>query len=217
MSRFQYPNLNLDKFERVQKILASRVILTDIFHDPPRRIAGVDVSFRSELGCAAAVVMNASDMKILDVSYAIGRAPIPYYPGFLGFREIQLSIRSIKGLKEWFDILLCNGHGIAHPRFCGLASHIGVVLSIPTIGVALNPLRCFEYENPSREEEAKPVFYSGKHVGYVLRHGSKYLFISPGNMVSPDSSLRIIVRCMGTHVLPKPLYFAHIYSKNYRW
>jgi len=215
MSKSRYPSFNMDRFEEAQKILASKVILSDIFHNPPRRIAGVDVSFRGELGCAASVVLGIPGMDILDVSYAIGEPPIPYYPGFLGFREIRLSVKSVKKLKEWFDILLCNGHGIAHPRFCGLASHIGVVLGIPTIGVALNPLKGFEYEEPSREGEAEPVFYLGRHVGYILRHGTKNLFISPGNMISPESSLEIVRLCMGVHTLPEPLYLAHRYSRSY--
>ncbi|MCX8162130.1 MAG: endonuclease V, partial [Candidatus Bathyarchaeota archaeon] len=82
---------------------------------------------------------------------------------------------------------------------------------------ALNPLKDFEYEKPSREGEAKPIFYSGRHVGYVIRRGAKYLFISPGNMVSPDSSLEIVKICLGIHTLPEPLHLAHIYSKSYLW
>lgn len=215
MLKFQSHSIDLSKFENAQRVIASRIILSDLFHKPLRRVAGVDVSFKNNLGCASSVILDIKDMSIVDVSYALGEVSIPYYPGFLAFREIQLSIKSIKKLREWFDVLLCNGHGIAHPRSCGLASHIGVVLNSPTIGVALNPLKGFEYEEPSRDGESRPVFYSGRHVGYILRHRARYIFISPGNMVSINSCLDIVRSCMGAHILPEPLYLAHTYSKKY--
>ncbi|MEM1559447.1 MAG: endonuclease V [Candidatus Bathyarchaeia archaeon] len=215
MLKSRFHNINLSKFENVQRVIASKIILSDMFHKPLRRVAGVDVSFKNNFGCAASVILDIQDMSIVDVSYASGKVSVPYYPGFLGFREIQLSMKSIKKLNEWFDILLCNGHGIAHPRSCGLASHIGVVLNSPTIGVALNPLKGFEYEEPSKDGESKPIFYSGRHVGYILRHHARYIFISPGNMVSLDSCLEIVRSCMDAHILPEPLYLAHALSKKY--
>ncbi|MBO3755449.1 MAG: endonuclease V, partial [Candidatus Brockarchaeota archaeon] len=117
------------------------------------------------------------------------------------------------------DVVMINGHGIAHPLFCGIASHVGVLLKGPaTIGVAGSKL-CGEYdEAPEAEGEWSALKYKGKVVGAVLltRRGCKPIFVSPGHKISLKSSVEIVKHFITSHRLPLPLQRAHHLANSER-
>ena len=111
-----------------------------------RFIGGVDVSFDkkdSELACGALVVIDMDTMNVVYEDFKIVHLTLPYIPGFLAFRESPVLLELIQKLMKEHpevapDVIMVDGNGILHPRGFGLASHIGVLANIPTIGVAKN-------------------------------------------------------------------------------
>lgn len=191
--------LNTAKLAALQKKLAKKVILRDMFPKKIKLIGGADEAFFEDKIISAIVICDAR-MRVVEKVHAILRVSFPYIPTFLSFREGPAILKAFAKLKHKPDILLINGCGRNHPRFCGLASHVGVLLNIPTIGVTQN-LLCGEVKRGK-------IFFERKNVGYKYRK----VFIAPGNKVSTRSALRIAKRCMRAHKLPEPLALAHIYA-----
>lgn len=192
--------MDLEKLASYQEELAEKVTLADGF-ERLDRIAGVDVAYSGNHAYGAAVVHDYKSMEILETKSAKTVVSFPYIPTFLSFREAEPMTAALRGLEKSFDVLLVNGHGIAHPRGIGIASHLGVELGIPTIGVARGLLCGEVVENNIR--------FKGRDVGFEIGVKGKPLFISPGNMVSLPSSLKIVLACMRGHKLPEPLWAAH--------
>lgn len=200
--------MNVKELARLQIQMAKKVILRDGFSKLDR-VAGVDVAYLGDKSYAAAVVLDFRDMSLLEVKNEIMKVSFPYIPGYLSFREADPMKAAVSALELDHDVLLVNGHGIAHPRGLGIAAHIGVELGIPTVGVAKG-LLCGEVSSEG-DKEILPVLYEGRTVGYRLL-GSKNrrpVYVSPGNLVSLKSSLEIVKACMRRHALPEPLYLAH--------
>lgn len=196
---------NLDKLVSIQKELRKKLILEDKFKKI-KLIAGADLSYYSSSNKALCAVSVFDFETMKEIKTAIKKFSInfPYIPTFLGFREAEPIAKTVKSLGARFkpDILLADGHGIAHPRCFGVASHVGVLLNMPTIGVAKNLLA-------GKVKEGK-IFYEGKIVGFALKNKNfREIYISPGHKVSLNSSLEIAKKCMLAHKLPEPLYRAH--------
>lgn len=200
--------MDLKELASLQLRMAKKLVLRDGF-SRIRHIAGVDVAYLHDIGHAAAAVLRYGDMHPVEIKSVAVNVSFPYIPGYLSFREAGPMKAAISALQGGFDVLLVNGHGIAHPRGLGIASHLGVELRVPTVGVARR-LLCGEVVEGGGEE-IRPVVYRGRIVGFRLLSGKgkKPLYVSPGNLVSLKSSLRIIRECVRGHVLPEPLYLAH--------
>lgn len=142
----------------------------------------------------------------------------PYVPGYLSFREIPILLPLFQKLSEKPDLLLVDGAGIAHPRGIGLAAHLGVIFGVPAIGCAKS--RLFgNYLEPKNECGAtSPLIHDDRVLGYVLRSkkGTKPLFISPGHLTDPKSSVRIIKQFCGKYRIPEPLRSVDLISKILR-
>jgi deoxyribonuclease V len=139
----------------------------------------------------------------------------PYIPGLLTFREAPAAVAAINALPGRPDLLLCDGQGIAHPRRCGVASHLGLALSLPSIGVAKSRLigTC---EDPPRDRGASTALVDGNDlIGACLRTKTavRPLFISIGHRVSLDTALRIVLQCSTRWRLPEPVRRADRLSK----
>ena len=104
---------------------------------------------------AAAVALDARTRAVVDEATAVGQVSFPYVPGLLAFREIPTVLDALARLTRTPDLVVCDGYGLAHPRRFGLASHLGVLTGLPTIGVAKNPFT-FRYEPPGRGPAAPP-------------------------------------------------------------
>jgi len=202
---------DLEELRRAQTEIAAKVVLEDRFEKPIEVVTGSDLAFLNSAVVAAAVSLDYESLQVIEEKAVIGRVSFPYIPTFLGFREGPPIIELVGKLKVKPDILMLNAHGISHPLFCGCASHVGVLTNIPTVGVAKSKL-CGEYQKePERVGEWVPLMYGEKTVGALLKskRGCRPIFVSPGHLVSLESSIQIAKRCIGDHKLPEPLYLAH--------
>lgn len=202
----------MQEFIKIQEDLARRVVLEDIF-EGPEKVAGVDLAYMGNRVFCAAVVLDYESLKIVEKQCIETKVTVPYVPTFLAFREAEPIMEAVKHLH--FDVLMLDGHGIAHPRGIGVASHVGVLLDVPTIGVAKRIL-CGEVEGEIETETPAPLIYEGKRIGYAYRskEGAKPIYISPGHKVSLESSLRIVKHCIKGHRLPEPTRLAHVMVRS---
>ncbi|MFD3724276.1 endonuclease V [Streptomyces sp. NPDC058671] len=151
-------------------------------------VTGLDVAYDDErdLVAAAAVVLDARTLEVVEEATAVGRVSFPYVPGLLAFREIPTVLAVLDRLTADPGVLVCDGYGLAHPRRFGLASHLGVLTGRPSIGVAKNPFT-FTYDQPGTGRgEFSPLLADGEEVGRALRTraGVKPVFVSVGHRVS---------------------------------
>jgi len=204
-------------FTILQNTLASRVVLEDLFSRPIRYIGGVDVSYsgrgKVSTACAGAVVMDTTDWSVVDSASAFLESYMPYVPGYLSFREIPVLLEAYEKLQILPDLWLVDGAGIAHPRRIGLASHFGVLLDVPSIGVAKSRLVGSHEELPVEKGSRVPLKdeKTGEVIGTVLRSrtGVKPLFVSPGHGVSMASAPDMVLSCCTGFRLPEPIRSAH--------
>ncbi|MEW2116662.1 endonuclease V [Streptomyces sp. NPDC005474] len=155
-------------------------------------VTGVDVAYDDErdLVVAAAVVLDAATHDVVAEATAVGRVSFPYVPGLLAFREIPAVMAALEALAVPPGLVVCDGYGLAHPRRFGLASHLGVLTGLPTIGVAKNPFT-FTYEEPgARRGSASPLLAGAEEVGRALRtrDGVKPVFVSVGHRTTLDTA-----------------------------
>ncbi|UOD34513.1 endonuclease V [Deferribacteraceae bacterium V6Fe1] len=203
---------------KLQKRLAEKLVICPYENDV-KLVAGVDVSFDrySNIGFCSIVVLDKM-FNIVEAKFHKMGVKLPYIPGLLSFRELPLIMNTFKKLVNVPDIIICDAQGVAHPRGLGLASHLGIVLKIPTIGCAKNRL-VGEYDVPPDKKGAYSIlYYKGKEVGAVLRikEGCRPVFVSPGNLIDINSSLTVIMKYVGKYKLPEPTRIAHIYSNKLR-
>jgi deoxyribonuclease V len=172
----------------VQDELRERVVLGEPGPPPGTGlVTGVDVAYDDErdVVVAAAVVLDAATLDVVAEATAVGRVSFPYVPGLLAFREIPTVLAALGALPCPPGLVVCDGYGLAHPRRFGLASHLGVLTGLPTIGVAKNPFT-FSYEEPGvRRGSSAPLLAGTDEVGRALRtqHGIKPVFVSVGHRV----------------------------------
>lgn len=192
----------LDELANIQSNLSKKVIRKN-YLDEVNTVAGVDVSFPvNNFAVSAAVIVDFNDLKIIEKKTEITNLFFPYISGFLGFREADAIISVIKKLKNNFDALVVDGNGILHPRRFGLASHIGVLLDIPSIGVAKKLIRGAKVKN-------NKIFYQGEVLG--VKVGDVY--VSVGHKVSLKTCEQIISKLI-RYKVPEPVRLAHILATN---
>ncbi|MGW4205722.1 endonuclease V [Streptomyces sp. NPDC004726] len=178
----------------VQDELRTRVVLDE--PGPPvgeGRVTGVDVAYDDErdVVAAAAVVLDASTLTVVEESTAVGRVAFPYVPGLLAFRELPAVRAALESLVSDPGLVVCDGYGRAHPRRFGLASHLGVLTGLPVIGVAKSPFVFSHGElGPRRGDSAALRAFDGEEVGRALRTqaGVKPVYVSVGNRVTLDNA-----------------------------
>jgi len=197
----------------IQNNLSARVLTDDAITDVTY-VAGVDLSAMrtSKTATASVVLLNYPSLEIIDIQTASGHLEFPYIPGLLSFRELPLTLAACEKLSITPDLLIVDGQGIAHPRRFGLASHLGLVTDIPTIGCAKSRL-CGSYTEPENE----PGDYSNlvdkdEIIGAVLRtkHGVKPVYVSIGHKISLDTATGWIINCCRGYRLPQPTRLAHL-------
>ncbi|MEJ2164490.1 MAG: deoxyribonuclease V [Desulfobacterales bacterium] len=192
----------------LQQKLAPRVIRKSSLNlKRIRKVAGVDAHYRNGLAIAAVVVVNFQNLEILEGVTCAKRLNFPYIPGLLSFREGPAVVEALAKLTSRPDLLIFDGHGIAHPRRFGIASHIGLLLDIPSIGCAKSRL-VGEHQDPQREK-GNYTFLKDRDetIGAVLRtrSGVKAVYVSIGHRMNLPDSIRIILQCCHRYRLPEPI------------
>jgi len=218
----------LKELIREQTLLASKVSLQDYLPTPLSTIAGVDVTFLDPqkpktTALAAIVVLSYPELKVRDKVVVKETVSFPYLPGFLAFREFPAVKKAYEKLATKADIYLVDGQGIAHPRASGIASHMGVMLNIPTIGCAKSLLygnfdpTALKANLPAGGASSPLLDKFGDEIGVVVRPkgGSQLIFVSPGHMVSVKSAAEIVKKLF-IYSLPEPIRIADILLREER-
>lgn len=181
---------------------------------PFATVAGIDVAYdkHSKRMFAGVVVMHGDGREELDVATATASADFPYIPGLLSFREIPAVIKAWKKLKTPVDCLICDGHGLAHPRRFGLACHLGLLLDRPSIGCAKSLLIGTYREPRKRHGSIAPLLDQGGQIGVVLRtkDGVAPVFVSQGDRIGLDAAVRTVLATCRGYRLPEPQRRAHL-------
>jgi len=206
----------------LQKKLRENIILTP-FNKKIQYIGGCDMSMNlfSTFGFAGFVTLSYPDLTIVDHSVTKKNINFPYISGLLSFREIPMLLTAWKKLKQKPDIIIVDGAGIAHPRRLGIATHLGMILRIPTIGCAKSLLTGI-YKEPGKTPGSFSYLYDKYNkreiIGAVVRtkYNVKPLFVSPGYMITLKESVQIVLACVRKYRLPEPTRLAHNTVNEYR-
>jgi deoxyribonuclease V len=196
----------------LQKTLCRR-IRTDLPAVVPRRIAGVDVAYLGDSGESVATVCVLSYPELQVEEWAVSRTPtpFPYVPGLLSFREVPPILEAMARLERPVELIFVDGHGQAHPRRMGIASHLGLWLETPTIGIGKSRL-CGRFVEPETEKGAwTDLLDRGEVVGRVLRSrpGVKPVFVSVGYGMPLEDCVTWTLRVTTKYRLPEPIRQAH--------
>jgi deoxyribonuclease V len=180
----------------------------------PSFIAGVDISAPDSRGIAraAAVILNYPELEVIEVETAEDKPNFPYIPGLLSFRETPLVLAACQKLSIDPDLILVDGQGIAHPRRFGIASHIGLLLDIPTIGCAKSRL-CGTHIPVSTEAGAyAELTDNGETIGVALRTKDKVnpIYVSIGHKIDLPTAIHWVLECCCNRRLPEPSRLAHL-------
>ncbi len=157
----------------------------------PARIVGLDCAFIDDAIIAVAVAWDVSAGRVLETRAARAPLTFPYVPGLLSFREVPVMLTVLRRLVTPIQGILCDGQGIAHPRRFGLASHLGLIVGLPTVGCAKSRL-CGTHREPGKSRGSVAALVDGgERIGSVLRtrHGVKPVYVSPGHLIDHDSSI----------------------------
>jgi deoxyribonuclease V len=215
-------NLTPSEAIALQSSLAPQIVRDDGLQDV-LLVAAADVAYverapawAASTARAAVIVMSYPDLAVVEQHVVQAPITFPYVPGLLSFREIPALAEALARVESAPDLLLVDGHGIAHPRRFGIASHLGLLAGIPTIGCAKSRL-CGEAAEPERERgSATPLIDRGEQIGAVLRtrDGVKPLYVSTGHMIALDSAVEWVLRLCTTRRLPEPARLADLLSKG---
>lgn len=207
----------LIRLRNLQMALAGRLELTAL-ESLPQRLAGLDVSYRTErLAAAAYAVVDLATKSLVDHEILVAEVPFPYIPGYLSFRELPLYHQLFERLRESGRLepwILVDGNGILHPRRAGIASLVGLALSVHTVGVSKH-LLCGKVSMGS--SAAAPVLAEdGTTLGFRLQRGSKRstLYVSPGTGVDCDGARQIVEASFLGHRFPEPIFHADRLSRE---
>lgn len=168
-------------------------------------VAGLDVAYADDHLAAAAVVLDARTLEVVESAVAFDRPAFPYVPGLFAFRELPAVIGALTRLKTTPDLLICDGHGLAHPRRFGLACHLGLLTDLPTMGVGKTFLVGTHVE-PSRERGSfTPLIHEDEVVGRTLRtqDGVKPVYVSVGHRIDLETATRHVLALSPSYRLPE--------------
>jgi deoxyribonuclease V len=205
-----------EEAEAIQRELQKKVITQNGFKKI-KRIAGVDlaqVQGEEKLVCGI-IVFSYPELKEIERVCAVVKEQFPYIPGLLAFREGPAIIEAFTKLKNKPDLLMVDGQGIAHPRGLGIASHVGVILDIPSIGVAKEKLYGKYNEPPDSKGAWTPLIspHKGNTIGAAVRtkKGTKPIFVSIGHKIDLRTAVRITWECTKGYRIPEPTRLADIF------
>lgn len=196
----------------LQQQLRSQVRTEDDL-GPVSRVAGVDVGFEEggSVTRAAVAVLRWPELELQEQAIARRPTAFPYIPGLLSFREVPAILDALQQLASPPDLLLCDGQGLAHPRRFGIACHLGLLVDIPSIGVAKSRLVGHHAPVPEERGVWEPLIDRSEVIGAVLktRPRTKPLYISSGHRISLPTAVAWVMNCTTRYRLPETTRWAH--------
>jgi deoxyribonuclease V len=201
-------SFSVEKAHAAQRALSKLVLTEDLLPDEIRYVAGVDVAYTKSQSIGGVVVFNHSSLAIEESKFAHTATKFPYIPTLLSFRELHPLLASIRKLERQPDVFLVDGHGLMHQNRLGLASHLGLILNAPTVGVAKGPLTGKVGEFVAGWA---PITDEDDMIGAALLTGGSRnpIYVSVGHMVSIQRAMEIVKHYTTRHRIPKPLQIAH--------
>ncbi len=203
------PKFSSKKAHKMQKNLSKKLILKDTLSERADYVAGVDVAYLKGTSVAAVAVLNYSNLSLVEFQVAHVKTRFPYLPTFLSFREIPPAYSAIRKLNTKPDVFLVDGQGFAHPYGLGFASHLGLILEKPTVGVAKS-LLCGKVQQ-NAEGHRIVTLKDKKVIGalVVTKEGTKPVYVSVGHRISLKRAIKIVLACTGKYRIPEPIRRAH--------
>lgn len=205
-----------DEAKSIQHDLVSEVEETTLPADV-ETVAGIDVSIRDDTAQAAVVVLSLPKLQTVDRAVHRRTVPFPYVPGLLSFRETPAVLPALEKLSVPPDVLMTDSHGRAHPRRFGFASHLGVLLDHPTLGVAKSILVGTPKGHLEAEKGARiPLVDDGETIGYALRTRTDVnpVYVSVGHRITLDEAASLALNCSPRYKIPEPTRQAHKLSRS---
>ena len=195
----------------MQKEIAKKIIEYDCINSKINNICGVDIAYKNNIAFCSALVVNKKTLEIVESINYKNIVNHPYISSLLMLKESESIISILKLIKSPYDILLIDAHGILHPRRCGMACYVGVMIDKPTVGVAKN-LLC------GRILKDNYIEYNGKILGYrIKKTNKKEIYVSVGHKISLATATNIVMDLIKKDErLPEPLRLADINSKKYK-
>jgi len=219
MLTLNYDTLTVTAPTQIQKELRDDIVI-QARNFPVNIIAGADISFNKFSTTVYAGIILIRFPELIPIGYSLIKKEVlfPYVPGYLAFREVPALMGAWEQLPLKPDLLVVDGHGIAHPRGMGIAAHFGVLAKTPTVGCAKKVL-CGKYEEPSSEKGSyTPLVFKDEVVGAALqtKNAVKPVFVSPGYGMDVPGTVEIITQCVGRYRLPEPTRLAHNIVNRFR-
>jgi deoxyribonuclease V len=212
-------NLTLREAMRLQEKLRERIEREDRFA-PVRHVAGADLAFdpQTNFAFAGVIVYQFPQLHEVERRMAGRKLRFPYVPGLLSFRESPVLLAAFERLRTDVDMILIDGHGIAHPRRFGIACHLGLLLDKPTIGCAKSILVGEATDLPARAGSTTPLVDKDERVGMALRtrENVQPIYVTTGHRVSLDSAVSIVRQCLDGFRIPKPTREADHFVRDLR-
>lgn len=201
---------NVQEAKKVQEALMARLRITPL-RKPPSLIASLDAAFLGDRVIGAACLFSYPGLEKLEEAFSVRKCIFPYIPGYLSFREGPVLLEALGKLHGKPGLIMLDGQGIAHPRGMGIASHLGVLLGMPSIGCAKSRL-VGEFNEPGRRRgQWSPLILNGNTVGAVLRtrEAVRPVFVSPGHRIDLAGAIEIVMGSTGKYRIPEPIRCAH--------
>lgn len=205
----------LKKLVKEQKELSKKVLLKDGF-SKIKTVAGIDVAYNKNRAYGACVVYDYHNKNIVEEATVEAEIEFPYIPTFLGYRELPIIEKLVKKVKTTPTIFMVDGNGILHPLKFGIASHAGIKINVPTIGVAKNLLLGKVTKEPRRVGNYSEIIYNNKRLGYALKssQNANPVYVSPGHRISFKTSIKVVKRFC-EHKIPEPIRSAHLLATKF--
>lgn len=204
-------NIPANQAVGIQDELARKVLLHNEFSEI-ETVAGADLALdpKGQIGYGVVVLFSYPKLEPIEAAVSKHRVKFPYIPGLLSFREAPVLLEAFERLDRDPDLIFFDGHGVAHPRRLGIASHMGLLLDKPTIGVAKSRLSGTFKTPGAKEGDASDLVIGGKMAGYAVRTkpGTTPVFVSPGHKIDYQTALRLTMTCVDGFRIPKPTRIA---------
>lgn len=209
------PKFSSKKAHEMQRRLSKKLLFEDTLPETVDYVAGVDVAYLEGTSIGAVAVLDYSTLSLVEFQVAHVKTRFPYVPTFLSFREIPPAYSAIRKLQIKPDVFLVDGQGFAHPYGLGFASHLGLIMDKPTVGVAKS-LLCGKMEQNFEGRRVAALKDKGEVIGVVVvtKQGTKPVYVSVGHRVSLKRATEIVMECTGKYRIPEPTRRAHIIANE---
>jgi len=195
---------DIEELKREQLKLAKLVSLKDAFDfNLASKFAAIHTETFTPKELIASIAILDADLNILEERYVIKQVKFPYISGLRAYRELPIMLAVYEKIENHPDVIFVEGHGIAHPRHLGLASHLGISLNKPTIGIAKKPL-VGELKDSELLLQSKVIAKA-----IITKEGAKPILVSPGHLISLKTAVELTKKCIKQpHKLPEPIVVA---------